>query len=119
MSNKSNEILVKTLGVWYADFSACIKEKTESLSKILEMFGLEIERFQYEAEISNSESEDKLQNPTLADVYRAAAVLEKEKCSRAVMNLMLKYGVEDLKCLNEGLYSDFINDAEVLANEPC
>ena len=119
MSNTSNEILAKTLGAWFTDFSVCIKEKTESLSKILEMFGSKMEEFSPVPESNNSEPENESAQPTIEDVYRAAIELEKEKCSSAVRNLMLKYGVEDLKYLDVALYSGFINDAEELANEPC
>ena len=119
MSNNSNEILTKTLGIWCADFSACIKEKTESLSKILEMFGLRMEEFSPVPETNGSELEYQSPQPTIEEVYRAAKELEKEKCSSAVRNLMRKYGVEDLKYLDVALYSGFINDAEELANEPC
>ena len=119
MSNTSNEILAKTLGIWCADFSACIKEKTESFSKILEMFGLSIEEFQPIPEVKTSAPSDDSPKPVLADVHRAAAVLEKEKCGRAVRNLMRKYGIDNLNDLDSGMYADFIKDAEELADEPC
>ncbi len=118
MSNNSSEILAKTLGIWCSDLTTCINEKTESLSKILEMYGLKIEESQPASENITPVPAEKPQ-PVLADVHRAAAILEKEKCSRAVRNLMRKYGVDHLNDLDSGMYADFIKDAEELADEPC
>ena len=115
----SNEILAKTLNIWTQDFNDCVRKKLENLNQILAMFGLETQNGASSDEMKEPERENHTAAPSLADVFRAAALLEKEKCCQAVKNLMRKYGVEDLKHLDASLYAGFINDAEELANEPC
>ena len=115
----SNEILAKTINMWTQDFNECLRKKLDNLNQILAMFGLEPQDGELVDEMKKPERENRTAAPSLADVYRAAAFLEKEKCCQAVRNLMRKYGVEDLKYLDASLYAGFINDAEELANEPC
>ena len=115
----SNEILAKTLNIWAQDFNDCVGKKLDNLNQILAMFGLETQEHAPVVETKKAEPEKRKSAPALADVYHAAAFLEKEKCCQAVRNLMKKYGVEDLKYLDAALYAGFINDAEELANEPC